>query len=262
MWLASRHTPAVGGKDGSDARPLKPAPEPFFAALNRPLEAPVSNAVNPVKPARTALWSLSCPKMSAKPALLAATIFALSCAECDGGVGAEHTKLGRPASQAIAVGTMERKRALMSDGVTWRKASVRNESSARRRLAVKQSHTVRLAKDQPAARRKKPGLIKSKVESSKRRTATPGLASFYSDDRETASGERFDQHAMNAAHPSLPFGTRLRVTNVRNGRSVIVRVNDRGPFAHGRVIDVTAAAAEALGMVEAGVVKVTLDLLR
>jgi rare lipoprotein A len=89
-----------------------------------------------------------------------------------------------------------------------------------------------------------------------------GLASFYSDDRETASGERFDRHRLSAAHPSLPFGTRLRVTNVRNGRSVTVRVNDRGPFVHGRVIDVTSAAAEALGMVDVGVAKVTLDVVR
>ena len=89
-----------------------------------------------------------------------------------------------------------------------------------------------------------------------------GLASFYSDDQETASGERFDRHRLSAAHPSLPFGTRLRVTNVRNGRSVTVRVNDRGPFVHGRVIDVTSAAAEALGMVDVGVAKVTLDIVR
>jgi len=89
-----------------------------------------------------------------------------------------------------------------------------------------------------------------------------GLASFYSDDTQTASGETFDKHQLNAAHPSLPFGTRLRVTNVRNGRSVTVRVNDRGPFANGRVVDVTLAAAEALGMVNQGVVKVALEVVR
>jgi rare lipoprotein A len=88
-----------------------------------------------------------------------------------------------------------------------------------------------------------------------------GLASFYSEDRETASGETFNRYELNAAHPSLPFGTRVRVTNVGNGRSVTVRVNDRGPFSRGRIIDVTSAAAEALGMVNAGVVKVTLDVV-
>lgn len=89
-----------------------------------------------------------------------------------------------------------------------------------------------------------------------------GLASFYSEDCETASGERFDKNKLNAAHPSLPFGTRLRVTNVTNGRSVTVRVNDRGPFVHGRIIDLTSAAAQVLGMTDAGVVNVTLRLVR
>jgi len=89
-----------------------------------------------------------------------------------------------------------------------------------------------------------------------------GLASFYSEDKETASGESFNKHALTAAHPTFPFGTRLRVTNVGNGRSVTVRINDRGPFIGGRIIDLSSAGAEALGMVDAGVAKVTLDLVR
>jgi rare lipoprotein A len=97
---------------------------------------------------------------------------------------------------------------------------------------------------------------------SKRQRAMIGLASFYSDDRDTASGERFDRRQLSAAHPSLPFGTRLRVTNIKNGRRVTVRINDRGPFIHGRIIDVTLAAAEALGMIGAGSAKVTLDIVR
>lgn len=201
-----------------------------------------------------------------KQALLAVTVLALSCAECDGGIETAHVKLGRPAGPAIAVGPVPRKRGLVGDGVALRKTSVRGTSnlSARRQLAVKkQGQMVRLVKYRPeAARRKKSDRTPPSVKSSKRQTATIGLASFYSDDRETASGEKFNKHGLSAAHPSLPFGTRLRVTNVRNGRSVMVRVNDRGPFAHGRVIDVTAAAAEALGMVNAGVVKVTLDIVR
>jgi rare lipoprotein A len=89
-----------------------------------------------------------------------------------------------------------------------------------------------------------------------------GLASFYSEDTETASDERFDKHELNAAHPTLPFGARLRVTNVRKGRSVTVPVNDRGPFLRRRVVDVSSGAAEALGMVNEGVVQVTLDIAR
>ena len=85
---------------------------------------------------------------------------------------------------------------------------------------------------------------------------------FYTEDEWTASGERFNIHAMTAAHPTLPFGTRLRVTNVTNGRSVVVRINDRGPFVPGRVVDLSESAAETLGMVERGIVKVKLDVVQ
>jgi rare lipoprotein A len=87
------------------------------------------------------------------------------------------------------------------------------------------------------------------------------LASFYGEDTETASGERFNPNELTAAHPTLPFGTRLRVTNIANGHSVVVRVNDRGPFVRGRSVDVSSAAAERIGMVERGVVKVKLDVV-
>lgn len=89
-----------------------------------------------------------------------------------------------------------------------------------------------------------------------------GVASFYTEDEWTASGERFNTHAMTAAHPTLPFGTRLRVTNVTNGRSVVVRINDRGPYVPGRVVDLSESAAESLGMVERGIVKVKLDVVQ
>jgi len=89
-----------------------------------------------------------------------------------------------------------------------------------------------------------------------------GLASFYTEGTETASGEKFNTHELTAAHPTLPFGTRLRVTNVATGRSVTVRVNDRGPYVHGRVVDVSYSAAEALGMVGQGVAKVKLDVVQ
>jgi rare lipoprotein A len=88
-----------------------------------------------------------------------------------------------------------------------------------------------------------------------------GVASFYTEDTETASGEKFNPYAMTAAHPSLPFGTRLRVTNLRNGRSVVVRINDRGPFVSGRVVDVSYSAAESLGMIQSGLAKVKLDVV-
>jgi peptidoglycan lytic transglycosylase len=89
-----------------------------------------------------------------------------------------------------------------------------------------------------------------------------GMGTWYGVGRGTASGEPFDKRAMTAAHPSFPFNTRVRVTNLRNGRAVILRINDRGPFARGRIIDVTEAAAEQLGMKEAGVVPVKVERLR
>jgi rare lipoprotein A len=92
--------------------------------------------------------------------------------------------------------------------------------------------------------------------------ASHGLASFYSHGSATASGERFNARELTAAHRTLPFGTRVRVTNLVTGRSVTVRINDRGPFVPGRVVDVSSAAAESLGMVEQGVAKVKLDVVR
>ena len=89
-----------------------------------------------------------------------------------------------------------------------------------------------------------------------------GIASFYTEGQQTASGEKFDTHDLTAAHPTLPFGTRLRVTNVATGRSVTVRVNDRGPYVPGRVVDVSHSAADALGMVGSGIAKVRLDVVQ
>ncbi|HEY8329713.1 MAG TPA: septal ring lytic transglycosylase RlpA family protein [Pseudomonas sp.] len=91
-----------------------------------------------------------------------------------------------------------------------------------------------------------------------------GQASYYSSrhhGRRTASGERFDMHALTAAHRSLPFGSKVKVTNVKNQRSVVVRINDRGPYARGRIIDVSRKAAERLGMLGSGVTQVRLERL-
>ena len=89
-----------------------------------------------------------------------------------------------------------------------------------------------------------------------------GAASWYGPGfhgKRTASGERFDTNHLTAAHKTLPFGTQVLVTNERTGQSVVVRINDRGPYAHGRVIDLSKAAAEAVGI--SGVGKVTLAVL-
>lgn len=91
-------------------------------------------------------------------------------------------------------------------------------------------------------------------------SAKSGLAAIYSyKGAKTASGEAANPANLTAAHRSLPFGTKVRVTNARNGRSVVVRINDRGPFTRGRVIDVTPAAANQLGF--SGLVPVNLEVL-
>jgi rare lipoprotein A len=84
-----------------------------------------------------------------------------------------------------------------------------------------------------------------------------GRASWYDfSGEETASGKTMDADRLTAAHPTLPFGTKLRVENVENGRSVVVRVNDRGPYVGGRIIDISKKAAEKLGMIKDGVARV------
>ncbi len=91
-----------------------------------------------------------------------------------------------------------------------------------------------------------------------------GVASWYGatfHGRTTASGEPFDMNALTAAHPSLPFGTMVRVTNLANGRSVVVRINDRGPYKKRRIIDVSRHAAEQLGFRRAGLAKVRVEVI-
>jgi len=92
-----------------------------------------------------------------------------------------------------------------------------------------------------------------------------GLASWYGADfhhKRTANGERFDMNGLTAAHRSLPFDSYVRVTNVANGRSVVVRINDRGPFIADRIIDLSAKAARQLGIKEDGVARVRIEVVR
>ncbi|WP_166204614.1 septal ring lytic transglycosylase RlpA family protein [Bradyrhizobium septentrionale] len=118
-------------------------------------------------------------------------------------------------------------------------------SAPRTRVAVARRHT-------PYASRK----------TGDTKIASHGVASFYSEAQPTASGEKFDGQELTAAHPTLPFGTRLRVTDVKSGRSVTVRVNDRGPYVPGRIVDVSYSAAQSLGMVGKGVANVRLDVVQ
>lgn len=92
-----------------------------------------------------------------------------------------------------------------------------------------------------------------------------GMASWYGPGfhgRKTASGERFNQNRLTAAHRKLPLGSEVKVTNLENGRSITVEINDRGPYKKGRVLDLSKAAAKKLGMVEDGVAKVRIEATR
>ena len=89
-----------------------------------------------------------------------------------------------------------------------------------------------------------------------------GLASFYWQDQKTANGEQFNKHDLTAAHKTLPFGTLLKVTRVKTGESVVVRINDRGPFIKGRIVDLSLAAAREIGLTrKIGVTKVKLEIV-
>ncbi|MCL4235311.1 MAG: septal ring lytic transglycosylase RlpA family protein [Deltaproteobacteria bacterium] len=91
-----------------------------------------------------------------------------------------------------------------------------------------------------------------------------GTACWYGGEfhgRRTASGEIFDENKLTAAHPSLPFGTIVRVTNTANDRSVLVRINDRGPWKRGRIIDLSRAAADQIGMIQTGLAEVEIEVV-
>ncbi len=107
-------------------------------------------------------------------------------------------------------------------------------------------------------------LISGRTIAAQRKALLRGIASWYGeafDGRTTASGERFDMHAMTACHPTLPFGSLVRVVNLRNGRSVVVRITDRGDLPEGRIVDLSFAAAEKLAMTNRGLTPVVLDVL-
>ncbi len=108
---------------------------------------------------------------------------------------------------------------------------------------------------------RKGGKSSSKKRTARRGGTLRGLASYYWQPQRVASGGWFNPNALTAAHKTLPFGTRVRVTNLRNGRSVVVRINDRGPYIRGRIIDLSRRAAQIVGMTKAGVVPVSVKIL-
>jgi len=134
--------------------------------------------------------------------------------------------------------------------------------TASRQASLEQNRKTSFVTNRRVAVTRKHTPYASHKNAAEAQVASHGLASFYTEGTQTANGERFDTHELTAAHRTLPFGTRLRVTNVATGRSVTVRVNDRGPFVPGRVVDVSHSAAETLGIVGGGIAKVKLDVVQ
>lgn len=129
--------------------------------------------------------------------------------------------------------------------------------------------TVDAAKVKESARALSPVVENRMTEEAEKAAAATkplgrGEASYYGRGfagRPTASGETFNPAEMTAAHRTLPFGSKVRVTNTNNGRAIVVRINDRGPFAHNRVIDLSQGAAERIGMIHSGTAQVKLELI-
>lgn len=138
----------------------------------------------------------------------------------------------------------------------------RNSEFTASRQSLQHNRAASFVTNRRVASVKKHTPFASHKNTGETQIASQGVASFYTEGTETASGEKFDTHDLTAAHPTLPFGTKLRVTNVATGRSVTVRVNDRGPYVPGRNVDVSYSAADALGMVGAGLAKVRMDVVQ
>lgn len=122
--------------------------------------------------------------------------------------------------------------------------------------------TTVIAADPPAeANAWTANVTRSKLGKPPKVHSLQGVASYYWQDQMTATGERFNKRDMTAAHPTLPFGTKVRVTRPGTDKAVVVRINDRGPFKPGRVIDLSEAAAEQIGMTTMGLAQVSLEVL-
>jgi rare lipoprotein A len=147
-----------------------------------------------------------------------------------------------------------------SDRVSERR-SLRTPSRATRQTARSRrgARRVAVARPRTAVRRAAPRPVESALNFFG--STVSGMASYYWQGQRTASGARFNPSAMTAAHKTLPFGTRVRVTSQSTGRSVVVTINDRGPFVRGRIIDLSRGAASVIGMTGAGVARVSLAVL-
>ncbi len=146
-------------------------------------------------------------------------------------------------------------------GANMREARGEDEDGAPKRKRTRTSKAESGDVESAPAPKKRRRASVADSDSSGGSSYQSGVASYYWQPQKVASGGWFNPNAMTAAHKSLPFGTKVRVTNKRNGRSVTVTINDRGPYIAGRVIDLSVAAAGAIGMKGAGLAPVELAVL-
>jgi rare lipoprotein A len=148
-----------------------------------------------------------------------------------------------------------------------RRSTTRSEERVRRAERRDRSRAARrLARDDDDSRSRRRGTRVASLGSgiaggSGSSGGSHGIASYYWQPQRVASGGWFNPNAMTAAHKTLPFGTRVRVTHLGNGRSVVVRINDRGPFIRGRIIDLSRAAAGVIGMTGQGIARIRMDVM-
>lgn len=147
------------------------------------------------------------------------------------------------------------------------KKTIKKTSPTKRKIAKKETKNTAIAKKSTTSKTtstKKKSTAKKRPENNSNATILTGKASYYHDKfngRKTANGEIFDNDKLTAAHKTLPFGTKVRVKNLRNNKTVSVVINDRGPFVAGRIIDLSRAAAAKIGMIRSGVAEVEVLVL-
>jgi rare lipoprotein A len=175
-------------------------------------------------------------------------------------------------TSALAVLALGLMTAIPADAASWRCQGAEyvcgsSSHATAKRTSARATHKARKSREYASRRSAKSARVaRSHTRQRSRQVASSGggsvgMASYYWQRQRVASGGWFNPNAMTAAHKTLPFGTRVRVTHMGNGKSVTVTINDRGPYVRGRIIDLSSAAAGAIGMKGSGVARVKVAVL-
>jgi rare lipoprotein A len=238
-----------------------------FLAQGKPSDSLKPKSVNALKLPSSAENAIANPLTSADPVERATAVAALiNQFNRDGLDAKEIVPAFESGSYVIKLGkqtTLKFDRGLVfSDTAKNREGDVLHAVNLLRRLVGNAAPITAIANaPSPSS---SPGRVAARVASSPASHFASGFASWYGPGFHgamSASGERFNANAMTAAHRSLPFGTQVKVTNMDNGRSVVVRINDRGPFTHNRVLDISEGAARVIGLINSGVAPIRMEVM-